>query len=312
MKPIKTLLQQIVVASLCCMIPLWAHAFRFIALGDMPYRDGDETRFEQLIKSINRSQPTLSIFVGDTKNGSSPCSNEYLLKIHRLFNTFQQPLIYTPGDNEWTDCHRPSAGAFEPSERLQFIRQLYFSDTKSLGKNSIRLNRQADIHPRFKEFVENAYWVHESTLFVTVHVVGSNNNFSQFTEYTRRNQANLTWLEHIFTITKSQGIDHLVIALQADLFYSPEQATSLTSGLRDTIALLNQKLADFAKPALIIHGDSHRLIIDQPFSDPISKRTLDRAYRLQVMGDQQIEAVEITVDKTKQSPFSFRPFLIQP
>ena len=30
------------------------------------------------------------------------------------------------------------------------------------------------------------------------------------------------------------------------------------------------------------------------------------------MGDQQIEAVEITVDKTKQSPFSFRPFLIQP
>jgi hypothetical protein len=250
--------------------------------------------------------------VGDTKNGSSPCSNEYLQKIHRLFNTFQQPLIYTPGDNEWTDCHRPSAGAFEPSERLQFIRQLYFSDTKSLGKNPIRLNRQADIHPRFKEFVENAYWLHESTLFVTVHVVGSNNNFSQFTEYTRRNQANLAWLEHIFTITKSQGVDHLVIALQADLFYSPEQATSLTSGLRDTIALLNQKLADFAKPALIIHGDSHRLIIDQPFSDPISKRTFDRAYRLQVMGDQQIEAVEITVDKTKQSPFSFRPFLIQP
>jgi len=203
MNPIKTLLQQIVVASLCCMIPLWAHAFRFIALGDMPYRDGDEIRFEQLIQSINRSQPTLSIFVGDTKNGSSPCSNEYLQKIHRLFNTFNQPLVYTPGDNEWTDCHRPSAGAFEPSERLQFIRQLYFSDTKSLGKNPIRLNRQADIHPRFKEFVENAYWLHESTLFVTVHVVGSNNNFSQFTEYTRRNQANLAWLEHVFTVTKS-------------------------------------------------------------------------------------------------------------
>ena len=84
MNPIKTLLQQIVVASLCCMIPLWAHAFRFIALGDMPYRDGDEIRFEQLIQSINRSQPILSIFVGDTKNGSSPCSNEYLQKIHQV------------------------------------------------------------------------------------------------------------------------------------------------------------------------------------------------------------------------------------
>jgi hypothetical protein len=67
-----------------------------------------------------------------------------------------------------------------------------------------------------------------------------------------------------------------------------------------------------AKPALIIHGDSHRLIIDQPFMAPGSnnRRPLHQVYRVQVMGDEQVEAVEITIDSSKNSPFSFRPLLL--
>jgi hypothetical protein len=38
---------------------------------------------------------------------------------------------------------------------------------------------------------------------------------------------------------------------------------------------------------------------------------IEKAYRLQVMGDYQIEAIEVTVDDSKQSPFSFRPISIQ-
>jgi hypothetical protein len=77
------------------------------------------------------------------------------------------------------------------------------------------------------------------------------------------------------------------------------------------IARLNQLLSQWNKPALVIHGDSHQLIIDQPFKHPGTKRVIERAYRIQVMGDHQVEALEITIDSGKHSPFSFRPLVIR-
>ena len=291
-----------------------AEPLRFIALGDLPYRPQDEEAYYGLIQEINRQRPQFSIFVGDTKSGGSPCSDTYLRKIHASFNLFETPLIYTPGDNEWTDCHRLNAGAYDPIERLQFIRALHFADAKSQGQHPIALIRQADLEPQFSEFVENAYWITGKTLFATVHIVGSNNNFAQQAEYVPRNRANLAWLETVFSVAKQGAIDHVVLAFQADLFYNTKSATSDQSGLRDSILLLNKKLAEWAKPALIIHGDSHRLIIDQPFmgTNTNSRRPLHQVYRVQVMGDEQVEAVEITIDSSKHSPFSFRPLLVPP
>jgi hypothetical protein len=95
-----------------------AEALRFIALGDLPYRTQDEGAYYSLIQEINRQRPQFSIFVGDTKSGGSPCSDAYLRKIYASFKRFDRPLIYTPGDNEWTDCHRLNAGAYDPVERL--------------------------------------------------------------------------------------------------------------------------------------------------------------------------------------------------
>lgn len=291
-----------------------AEPIRFIALGDLPYRAQDEEAYYALIQEINRQKPQFSIFVGDTKSGGSPCSDAYLRKIHASFNRFDRPLIYTPGDNEWTDCHRLNAGAYDPLERLQFIRTLYFQGAKSHGQNPIPLVRQADLNPQFSEFVENVYWISGKTLFATVHIVGSNNNFAQQAEYVPRNRANLAWLETVFNVAKQGSIDHLVLAFQADPFYNTKSTTSDQSGLRDSILLMNKKLAEWAKPALIIHGDSHRLIIDQPFMgvNTNSRRPLHQVYRLQVMGDEQVEAVEITIDGSKTSPFSFRPLLLKP
>ena len=291
-----------------------AEPLRFIALGDIPYRPQDEEAYYALIQEINRQKPQLSIFVGDSKSGGSPCSDAYLRKIHASFNLFEAPLIYTPGDNEWTDCHRLNAGGYDPVERLQFIRALHFAEAKSQGKNPIALTRQSELQPQFSEFVENVYWISGKTLFATVHIVGSNNNFAQQAEYVPRNRANLAWLETVFAAAKQNSIDHLVLAFQADMFYTSKSATSDQSGLRDSIFLINKKLAEWAKPALIIHGDSHRLIIDQPFmgANTNGRRPLHQVYRVQVMGDQQVEAVEIAIDSSKHSPFSFRPVLLPP
>jgi hypothetical protein len=168
---------------LICSSLSFAENIQFIALGDLPYNlPRDEHKYQKLINEINKQNHRFSIFLGDTKSGSSPCSNEYLIKVFNQFNSFNQPLIYTPGDNEWTDCHRINAGAYDPTERLDFIRDLYFKLPQSLGMKKISLQRQSEIFPEFKKFVENSYWIESNYIFATVHIVGSNNNFQNSLE----------------------------------------------------------------------------------------------------------------------------------
>ena len=290
--------------------------FKFVALGDMPYTlPGDYVRYERLISEINQKQPSFSVFIGDTKSGETPCSDEYNQKVKAYFNQFTSPLIYSIGDNEWTDCHRPLAGAYDPIERLDSLRNMFFNSRKSLGKSQLDLTRQSDVEMKYKNFVENSYWVKNQFLFVNLHIPGSNNNFEHDdrskAEYFERNQANIDWIQSAFALAKSKGYLGIIFCYQADMFYSPNQAIDLDSGYRDTLKALSKNAQDFKKPLLLIHGDSHRLIIDQPLKAEDQKSPLENVLRLQVMGAEQVQAVEITVNPQSEQPFGFTPILLR-
>ncbi|QWD85970.1 hypothetical protein AOC19_03650 [Polynucleobacter asymbioticus] len=290
--------------------------FKFVALGDMPYSPPkDYQRFETLITEINRLKPSFSIFIGDTKSGSSLCSDEHNQITKSYFTSFKAPLIYSPGDNEWTDCHRPLAGAYDPLERLEALRTVFFNTNQSLGKNTIRLHRQADISSNYSKYVENAYWIKNNFLFVSVHIPGSNNNNegteSAIKEYQERNQANLVWIDQAFNLATQRNLKGIIFAYQADMFYKPSQLTSSDSGYRDTLDRLISKSEIFNKPVLLIHGDSHRLKIDQPLYRQNQKKVLENVLRLQVMGADQVQAVEVQVNPAQEQPFSFRPIILK-
>ena len=290
--------------------------FKFIALGDMPYSlPQDFQRFENLITEINRLKPSFSIFIGDTKSGSSLCSDEHNQIIKSYFSNFKAPLIYTPGDNEWTDCHRPMAGAYDPLERLSALRTVFFSTNQSLGKNTLRVQRQSDLDPKHSKYVENAYWIKNNFLFVSIHIPGSNNNNegaeSAIKEYQDRNQANLAWIEHAFNLATQRSLNGIIFAYQADMFYKPSQLTSSDSGYRDTLESLISMSEIFNKPVLLIHGDSHRLIIDQPLYRKNQKKVLENVLRLQVMGADQVQAVEVQVNPAQEQPFTFSPIILK-
>ena len=181
----------------------------------------DYPRLEALIDTINARNPAFTIHLGDTKSGNAPCSDEILLKQRDFMNRFTGALIYTPGDNEWTDCHK--AGAFDPRERLGFIRQNYFPSPNSLGKKPLKLIRQADLMPEFASFVENARFSHGGIAFATAHVVGSNNGFETHdpaaaTEFFARNKANIAWLNAAFDAAVRDNAKGLVLALHANMF----------------------------------------------------------------------------------------------
>lgn len=291
-----------------------AEAFKFVALGDMPYsQPADFLRFERLIKVINSKKNAFSIFVGDTKSGSTPCSNEHVHKMTSYFNSFKSPLIYSIGDNEWTDCHRILAGAYNPLERLEHIRSLQFNSSNSFGRSKLKLQRQADVMPIFRTYVENSLWTRDNFLFVNLHIPGSNNNLGRDEEsnkeYALRNEANLAWINYAFDLAKEKAYAGIIFAFQADIFYSDETANGSNSGYRETVSTFRDRSENLPIPILLIHGDSHKLKIDNPLLSS-KKKTLENVYRLEVMGADLVQAVEVQVNSKESSPFSFRPILI--
>ena len=291
--------------------------FTFVALGDMPYGLPEKVYgpFKVLIAEINRRSPVFAIHVGDTKSGWTPCADHRLLEQWDFMNSFASAVIYTPGDNEWTDCHRPQAGGFDPLDRLQFIRAHYFPTAWSLGRHPIRLERQADVMWGFESFVENGRFRYGDVWVVTAHVVGSNNNFQahldvrdQHTtqEFFARDKANRVWLADSFDKATSTNTEAVVVAIQADMFregFDPEQETfARDSGFKGFGETLIMQAASFKRPVLLIFGDSHEFRIFHPFP-----RSADNLTAVEVYGGEHMHAVEITVAPDAAAAFTFRP-----
>ena len=287
--------------------------FSVIAFGDMPYfLPEDYTRFENLIKTVNTQHQAFNVHVGDIKSSSTKCTEEYYNKIYGYFEQFNKPLIYTPGDNEWTDCNKEEAGSYDPEERLGVIRKTFFKDNKSFGREKIGLVAQSQ-NQQFSKFVENRRWEYNSISFATLHLVGTNNNLvpdsKNFNkEFFERDAANLAWLEEIFKNAKSNNSRGLVIFTQADMF-NPDKGDS---GFKHILASLKKLTMAFQKPVLWVNGDSHKYIVDKPIViDKTSKKVLQNFTRLQVFGEQDIHAVKIIFDPASESLFTTEQLLIK-
>jgi hypothetical protein len=291
--------------ALCTATAATAEPFTFIALGDAPYGKPEEVYapYEGLIAQINARAPKLVIHIGDTKSGSTPCSDELLTQQLAFLNTFAAPVLYTPGDNEWTDCHREAAGSFDPLDRLAFLRTTYFKDgTKSLGKTPIDTASQVAAG-----FPENARAMMNDVMFVTAHVVGSNNNFEirdkvAVDEFFARNAANIQWLTESFAAAGDAKA--LVISIQADMFEFDwnefdDETWLRHSGFQSFGNALIEQSASFGKPVLLIYGDSHTYRQSRPFPTKAPN-----VLALEVPGEEQMHAVEITVDTATTGVFS--------
>ena len=128
--------------------------FSFVAMGDVPYGKLEKVYapFKSLIAAVNAKRPAFTLHIGDIKSGSTPCSDEMLMDQFNFMNTLDGAVLYTPGDNEWTDCHRKNAGKFDPLDRLEFLRKTFFQG-QSLGRNAIPLERQSDVMLDYATYV---------------------------------------------------------------------------------------------------------------------------------------------------------------
>lgn len=284
--------------------------FSFVALGDLPYGSPDKAYgpYRNLIDRINTLDSDFSIHVGDFKSGSTLCSDEEFAQQHAHFQRFKGAVVYTPGDNEWTDCHRANNGSYDPLERLAALRQRFYTPGRSLGQQPLALQNQSDVMPTHGRYVENQRWMHQGTLFATLHMVASNNNFetrdlAAVQEFFERDAANVAWIEATFEQARQRQASALVLAFQADVFETRTAWEDFPawSGFRKSMADTLLPLARrWGKPVLVVHGDSHLFKIDQPFQ--LDKKPLTNVTRLIVPGASDVRAVKVTV---QGAAFSF-------
>ncbi|MEM8488534.1 MAG: metallophosphoesterase [Bacteroidota bacterium] len=292
-------------------------AFSFALIGDMPYADVDIPRFRQMTQEINADAAVEWVLhVGDIKTGGSSCSDEFLAGRLDLFQQFRQPFIFVPGDNEWTDCHRATAGGFQPLERLAKLRTLFYPTAgQSLGKTKLALTTQAS-NPAYATYPEHTRWIRANVVFAALHIVGSQNGMASFAgrttaddeEAAARMEAAIVWMRDAFAEARQLDSPGIFLTLHANPGFSD---AAVSQAFTSFLAALEEETIRFGRPVLLAHGDSHYFRIDKPLVGIQSKRRIENFTRVEVFGAGDVHWLRITVDPEDVNVFDIRQEIVQ-
>jgi hypothetical protein len=325
--------------------------------GDWPYADAAGNRFllenaPLLINSVNAdSDVSLVIHVGDIHSGSEPCTSANIFPpipksipnwnqgVFYQFQQFAFPVVYTPGDNEWADCHKSKQLiSGHPLKELASLRQLFFSRPgHTLGGQDKEVFTQATsfdpAHQEDAQLVENVMWEDAKVMFVTVNFPGGSNNdltpwtapfntpadkAAQATEKAQRTAADIRWLQTAFDTARANKDKAVVVIEQADL-WDPEALPAAGGQGLDQYTSFVQALADktiqSGLQVLVLNGDTHLFKVDQPLANPNSAtgqihhtQPVPNLTRITVQGSTNAPAewLKLTIDGRKPYPFSWQ------
>ncbi|MDQ0574000.1 hypothetical protein QFZ29_000223 [Agromyces albus] len=255
-------------------------SFSFAVIGDVPYGSDQVARFPAMVSELNEQEELRFVsHLGDIKAGSAQCTDEYFAAIKAQFDRFEAPLVYTPGDNEWVDCHRANNGSYDPLERLDALRSLFFSNPgKTLGANMPVTVPDSDLP-------ENVTFGVQRVAFSVLNVQGSNNSLmpwsglglteptaAQLEEVASRTAADVEQLERTFADAKATNARAVVVMTQADMFdpfllrAGAAENPELVSGFQLIVEALAKGSRDFGGEVYLFNGDSHIYNDDSPLA----------------------------------------------
>jgi hypothetical protein len=299
--------------------------------GDTPYSATETAKLPALIADINAARVDFSIFDGDIKSGSSQCTDDVYTTAIARFNTFRAPMVYVPGDNEWTDCHRINNGGFNALERLRHVRETMFAEDESFGRRKMRLEHQGEPG---SEYAENTRWVRGDVVFLGLNIPGSNNNKvgptdclsaksnrtqadcdADNAEYQARDAANIAWLRESFALAKSRGLRGLMVVIQADMSFDLPETETFNErtqpgfdGYNAFIAAIVEETRAFAGQVVLVHGDIHFFKVDKALVD--QAHLVPNFTRVETFGSPNVHWVKVTVDPQSRNLFRFEPMIV--
>lgn len=314
--------------------------------GDMPYSDLQATvGVPNLIDDMNRQRLAFTVHDGDLKqgNGAPICDDNLYAGAINTLNSLRAPTVFTPGDNDWTDCDRPKNGGFNSLERLTHERAVMFNTPFSFGQHRIRLQVQSTplclgvsdpvtLTKISVRCVENRRWTAGGVTYVTVNIQGSCNNLCgdgpDPQEFWARNQADIAWIRDTFAFAAEHHSRAIMVIGQADPGFSK---TEFDAPPRDPITLMQtdgnpdgfvefltafrEEIIAFRRPVVYVHGDSHYFRIDRPMLDSHGAR-LENFTRVETFGDHaengnnDVNWVKVLVDADSREVFAFQPQIV--
>ncbi|HEY9804607.1 MAG TPA: hypothetical protein V6D25_30020 [Leptolyngbyaceae cyanobacterium] len=306
--------------------------------GDVPYSAAQEIGVINLIQDMNSHRLAFTAHDGDIKAGSnSLCDDALYAKVLGYFNGLAAPAVFTPGDNDWTDCDRPSNGSYNSLERLDYERQVFFNTKFTLGQR--RLAQEVQTTPLCLGVngavpcVENRRWTVGRVTYATLNIQGSCNNLCDTApnqaEYTARNAANIVWLRETFRLAKERNSEAVMLISQAnpgwdqsDPTRAPlrnprtlEQTDGQPDGFKDFLLALRDEAIAFRQPVAYVHGDSHYFRIDKPFLDSQGRR-LENFTRVETFGNNQangtndVQWLKVTINPRSREIFSYQQQIV--
>ncbi len=304
--------------------------FSVALMGDIPYTDRQIDLFKELIQEVN-ADPTVDLVLhtGDIK-GRGDCDDRVYRHRYNLMQQFNKPVIYTVGDNEWTDCHDWENGHYHPLDRLQYLRTIFFPNPlESSGGQPIPMQSQSRVSG-FEAYVEHRMVLHKRIVFGTLHVVGSNNGLAPWSgidpedafntprgdrveEFHARENAAIQWLKEIFRFAQEKQSPGIVIVIQANPLFDSDPGDEERAGYNGFIDALRDLTMEYGKPVLLAHGHIHYLWIDKPLDRITSegnREPVPTLTRIQTGGSPLVRWIKVTIDPQSPEVFLFvDPFI---
>ena len=304
--------------------------------GDLPYSTVQATEgVPNLIADMNSQELAFTAHDGDLKSGSSVCSDSVYVQALLYFNSLRAPAIFTPGDNDWTDCDR-TAG-YSSRAQLDKERGLFFSNQFTLGQHRLRQEVQsAPLCLGVNGSVpcsENRRWTYGGVTYATLNIQGSCNNLCDTApdpaEYAARNAADIAWMRETFDEAKANNSAAVMLISQADPGFDASNPTlsplrdpqtlmetdGQPDGFQEFLLALRDEVVAFRSPVAYVHGDSHYFRIDKPFLNAQGQR-LENFTRVETFGDNQQNGnndahwLKVLVDAGSRDVFAYQPQIV--
>jgi len=314
--------------------------------GDLPYSDVQATvGVPNLIADMNRQHLAFSVHDGDLKqgNGAPICDDALYVNALGYLNSLRSPAMFTPGDNDWTDCDRPKNGGFNSLERLTHERAVMFNTPFSFGQQRMRLQVQATplclgvkdpvtLEKISVPCVENRRWTVGRVTYATLNIQGSCNNLcgdaADPQEFAARNQADIAWMRDTFSYAEEHRSAAIMFIGQADPGFSQSefdapqrdpvtlmQTDGNPDGFVEFLTAFRDETVAFRRPVVYVHGDSHYFRIDRPLLDSHGAR-LENFTRVETFGDHaengtnDVNWVKVLVDPDSREVFAYQPQIV--
>jgi hypothetical protein len=307
--------------------------------GDMPYNALGRSQYPALLADINAADVEFSVYDGDLKAGADgPCDDNLYYTAIQNFNKLDHPLIWVPGDNDWTDCwgrYGPSTLPYsDPIERLNFERMLFAASHQSLGRKTLTLHRQSYERGQYALYSENVRWKKGDVVFLGLNVQGSNDNYPyidtdleiagapdrgdaererQRDEQAARKAANFHWLDEGFAYAEQVRAKGVMIIWQADPNFNNEQKQSNMhewDAYPPYVDKLRSLTEAFPGQVALVHGDSHYFKVDKPISHSSGGGVLTNFTRVETFGARNTHWVSATIDPDDPNLFAFQPRIV--